>query len=427
MGLETLTATGIAREIREGRTSCEAVMKDCLARIAAREDTVGAFQFLDPDMALEKARAADRSGADGPLQGVPFAVKDIIDTADMPTGWGFAPYADRRPSKNARCVELFIEAGAIPIGKTVTTELAYFHPGKTANPHNPGHTPGGSSSGTAAAVADFMVPIGFGSQTAASVIRPASYCGVLGYKPTKGAISLQGVMDLAPSLDTLGLMARSVEDIALGRSALCGSPAQLSEAFAERAPRIGFMRGPHWLEGSEAMRETCQRAAQVLASNGAEVNPVPHPPPFADLTECQKSVMAFEIAQVRAHEYETYGETVSAHFRTLVETGRAISQDEYDQAQETAQQGMRVVDGLFAGIDVILAPAAPGEAPEGLGATGDPLYSRAWTLLQVPCISIPFGKGPKGLPLSVQLIGRYDGDDGMLAAAAWVKRCLDAV
>jgi amidase len=353
-------------------------------------------------------------------------IKDIIDTDDMPTGWGFAPYAENRPAKNARCVELFIQAGAIPVGKSVSTELAYFHPGKTANPHNTAHTPGGSSSGTAAAVADFMVPIGFGSQTAASVIRPASYCGIVGYKPTKGAFDLQGVMELAPSLDAIGLMARSVEDISLGRSVLCGSLAELSDAFADNPPRVCFMRGPHWLEGTEPMRENLQRAAQVLVGNGAEMKQVPHPPALADLTECQKTVMAFEIAQLRAHEYETYKQELGEPFRALVETGRAISQDEYDNAQEMAQRGLRVMDQLFEEIDIILTPAAPGEAPEGLHATGDPLFSRAWTLLQLPCISIPFGKGPKGLPLSVQLVGRHDADDKFLAAAQWIKRCLDA-
>lgn len=425
MGLEMLTATEIVRDIREGRTSCEAVMRDYLARIAERDDKLGAFQYIDPALAMEKARNADSVAPSGLLHGVPFAIKDIIDTADMPTGWGFAPFADNRPASNARCVELFIEAGAIPIGKSVSTELAYFGPGKTANPHNLAHTPGGSSSGSSAAVADFMAPIGFGSQTAASVIRPAAYCGILGYKPTKGAFSLQGVMDLAPSLDALGLMARSVEDIALARSALGVGKPEVSSRFAENPPRIGFMRGPHWLEGTEDMRENCQRAAQRLASKGAPVNPVPHPQILGDLTECQKIVMAFEIAQVRAHEYENFKDQLSAPFRTLVEAGQAISQDDYDRAQEIAQQGMRVINEFFADTDVILAPAAPGEAPEGLGSTGDPLFSRAWTLLQLPCITIPFGTGPKGLPLSVQLVGRYDSDDKLLAAAQWVMANLD--
>jgi len=416
-----LSATGIVAGIAEGSLTAEAVMRDCLARIEQREPEIGAFIHIDPQAARDAARRADARPDRGPLHGVPFAIKDIIDTVDQPTGWGSSIYEGHRPPRNASCVELMIRAGAIPIGKTVSTEFAYFQPGKTANPHNPAHTPGGSSSGSAAAVADFMAPLAFGSQTAASLIRPAAYCGILGYKPSHGAFDLQGVMGLAPNLDTLGLLAREVADLILCRSVLCGSPAEAAPHFAETAPRISLMRGPHWQDGSIEMRDTCQRALAFLAEAGAETGEISHPPAFTDLTDCQKTVMAFEAAHARLYEYQNHRNTISDTFAGLVETGLATSRHDYENARQTAALAGRVFDTLFSDIDVILAPAAPGEAPRGLGATGDPLFSRSWTLLQVPCLSIPFGKGPNNLPLSFQIIGRFDDDDRLLAAAKWIE------
>ena len=422
--LNNLSATEIAAGIARGDFSAEAVMRACLARIEAREPEVGAFIHLDPEKALAAARAADAGPAAGPLHGVPFAVKDIIDTADFPTGWGSPLYEGFQPPRNASCVELFLQAGAVPLGKTVTTEFAYFNPGKTANPRNPGHTPGGSSSGSAAAVADAMVPLAFGSQTAGSLIRPAAYCGILGYKPSLGAYDLQGVMGLSPSLDTLGLLARRVEDLTLAGAVLTREPAALGDDFAEEAPRIALMRGPHWWEGSLEMRDVCQRALEALAGQGAETGEQAHPEVFAELTECQKVIMAFETARARAFEFYRHRDGISDAFADLVEGGLAISRQTYDEARRITAQAVRAMDVLFTDIDVILAPAAPGEAPAGLGATGDPLFSRAWTLLGMPCISIPFGSGPQGLPLSVQLVGRRGADRRLLAAAQWVQQRL---
>ena len=421
MALETLTATEIVREIREGRASCEDVMRACLARIALREDEVGAFIFLDPEQALAKAKEADRAGQKGPMHGVPFVIKDIIDTDDMPTGWGFAPYDGRQSSRNAGCVAQLIEAGAIPLGKTVTTEMAYFQPGKTANPRNTTHTPGGSSSGTAAAVADFMAPIGFATQTAGSIIRPASFCGVVGYKPTLGAFDMSGIMPLSKNLDAVGLMARSVADIILGRSVLAGDGGTHKNQNVGQVPRIGLMREPHWQQASEAMRENCEQAAKSLASQGAEVRELPAPPVFAGLAEAQKKIMAYEIALSRSHEYETYYDVLSAHYRGLIEDGRAVSDDDYRHALELAQEGMRAAARIFEEVDVILTPAAPDEAPEGLASTGDPIFNRIWTLLQLPCVSLPYGVGPKDLPLSVQLVGCYKLDAQLLEFCTWIE------
>ncbi|HKJ61690.1 MAG TPA: amidase, partial [Hyphomicrobiales bacterium] len=276
-------------------------------------------------------------------------------------------------------------------------------------------------SGTAAAVADCMAPIGFATQTAGSIIRPASFCGVVGYKPTLDAFSMNGIMPLSESLDAVGLMARSVNDIILGRSVLVGEGAVQKGQVAGRAPRIGFMRGPHWQDASEAMRDNCEKAAELLAAQDAAVSDVTPPPVFAHLADAQKKIMAHEIARSRSHEYKTYYDVLSAHYRGLIEDGRAVSDADYTRAQELAKEGMHVVAQLFQSIDVILTPAAPGEAPEGLGATGDPIFNRIWTLLQLPCVSLPFGEGPHNLPLSAQLVSGRNTDAHLLEFCSWIE------
>jgi Asp-tRNA(Asn)/Glu-tRNA(Gln) amidotransferase A subunit family amidase len=413
--------TQLARLIRDGSVTAEAVMQSCIERIEQREHEVGAFTHYDAAAALTAARLADQSELKGVLHGVPFAIKDIIDTDQFPTAWGTSFYEAYQPTRNASCVEMFIRAGGIPFGKTVTTEFAYFKPGKTANPHNPGHTPGGSSSGSAAAVADNMLPFGFGSQTAASLIRPAAYCGVLGYKASHGSFDLQGVMSLSPSLDTLGFLAREVEDFELARSVLCGStPAEMP---GQDAPlRISLFRGPHWMDGSLEMRDVCQRAIDALKTAGAQTGELACPEVFKSLTEAQKTVMAYEVAHARIYEYSRYADQLSAQFKDLVESGLAVSRSDFENACITRDRAARILESLFVDTDVILTPAAPGEAPAGLDATGDPLFSRSWNLLQVPCVSIPYGKGPHGLPLSVQLVGRMGADDDLLAVAKWVDQ-----
>ncbi len=424
--LNRIGAAEIARRISAGQTTAEAVMQACLERIQAREPEIGAFTSIDMDAALEAARRADQDKPGGLLHGIPFGVKDIIDTEKFPTAWGTSFYQGHQPGRNASCVEMFLRAGAIPVGKTVTTEFAYFKPGKTANPHNLGHTPGGSSSGSAAAVADHMLPFAFGSQTAASLIRPAAYCGVAGYKASHGSFDLQGVMALSPSMDTLGFLAREIEDFELARSVLCGSrPLQLPN-FDERPPRISLFRGPHWQDGSIEMRDVCQRAMTQLKGAGALIGELACPDIFAELTQCQKTVMAYESAHARIFEYSRYREQISPAFIDLVESGLAVTREAYMSACATRDRAAYLLAGMFVDTDVILTPAAPGEAPAGLDATGDPLFSRSWNLLQVPCLSIPFGKGPNGLPLSVQLVGCMGTDDDLLATAKWVSQQLNS-
>lgn len=427
--LNQLSAAEAARAIASGAVSATALMHACLARIAARETAIGAFQSIDGDRALAAAAAADRAPPKGPLHGVPFAAKDLIDTLDFPTGWGSPIYADHRPPRDASCIQLFRDAGAILVGKTVTTEFAYFNPGRTANPANPAHTPGGSSSGSAAAVADFMVPLAFGSQTAGSLIRPAAYCGVVGYKPTHGAFDAAGVMGLATSLDTLGMLARSVEDMQLVRSVLCPNlpPAGHSTLTdPDWRPRIALMRGPNWWDGSLEMRDACQRALALLAELGASTGELATPPAFADLVAHQRTIMAYETARARIFEYRNHRSRISDAFAQLVEAGLATSHADYAAALDATARAQRVHDQQFLEFDLILAPAAPGEAPRGLGATGDPLFSRAWTLLHAPCLSLPFGKGLNGLPMAVQFVGRRHADAAFLEGCRWVEAAFAA-
>jgi len=410
-----MTATQIVADISSGKLTAEAVMVDHLARINARESVVNAFIDFDSERALELARAADQQSKKGILHGVPFAVKDIIDTLDLPTAWGSPIYAGFQAPRNASCVEMLLLAGAIPIGKTVTTEFAYFSPGPTRNPHNLEHTPGGSSSGSAAAVADGMAVFGLGSQTAASLTRPAAYCGVFGYKASCGSIDLQGVMGLATSLDSLGLLARSIDDLILSRAALCGTllPNDLPAHSAPKA--IALLKGPHWHEASRPMQDAIIEASEVLASVGVSVTDLECPPEFIQLSESHKVIMAFEVARARQFEFRKHPEKLSGAFYSLIETGLATSRADYEAALAARDAGEAVLAELFLTYDALMTPAAPSSAPAGVEATGDPLFSRLWTLMRVPTVTIPYGRDIANLPLAFQLVGGFSADQNLLA------------
>lgn len=422
--LNRLSATDIVRRIRHGETTCAAVMADHIRHINDREPQVGAFQYLDVKAAMDKARAADRVPAKGPLHGVPFLIKDIIDTADMPTGWGFEPYANRRPLNNAICVQRFIDAGAIAIGKTVTTEFAYFKPGKTANPHHLDHTPGGSSSGSAAAVADFMAPLALGSQTAASLIRPAAYCGTTAFRPTFGGFDLTGSMGLSPSMDTLGVIARDIRDLELARSVLIDSQTANQVETSPLPPQVFLMKGPHWHQGEPEMRATCLRAIELISAHGGMTKEVAAPSIFGQLSDAQITVMAYEVARTRHHEGEVYRDHISPQFSKLLDAGDAISLANYHAALHVRDEANSQLEKLLDHNQVLLVPSAPGAAPVGLDGTGDPLFSRMWNLLQVPCVAVPCRKSDTGLPLGFQLITRRGADAALLKVAAWVERIL---
>jgi Asp-tRNA(Asn)/Glu-tRNA(Gln) amidotransferase A subunit family amidase len=417
-----LSATEAARQIASGRLSSETLVRACLDRIAEREEIVGAWQVLDHDRALAEARARDRGSVAGPLHGIPFAAKDVIETSDLPTGYGSAIYRNYQPSRDAACLALVRAAGGILLGKTVSAEFAFFTPGKTANPHNPNHTPGGSSSGSAAAVADYMVPLAFGTQTAGSVIRPAAFCGVVGYKPTFGLISRAGVLSFAESHDTVGVFARTVQDVALITSVASSRPALREVRHVKQPVVVGLCRTPDWDKASDEARLVIMDVFKRLSAAGVRVSEVTMPVWFNDLGRAQATVMAFEAARSFAHERRSHGTEISPAFRALLEQGDRCSVRAYDEAMALARAGRRELQSGLERTDILLTLSAPGEAPEGLSSTGDPIFNRAWSLLKVPCIHIPTARGARGLPLGFQLIGRVGDDARVLSLAAWAER-----
>ena len=419
-----LTAREIAREIASGRLLSEEAVSACLDRIAAREPAVGAWHYLDREAALVAARQRDASAPIGPLHGVPIAVKDLIDTADLPTGYGSPIYQRHRPAADAACVAIARAAGAVVLGKTVTTEFACFTPGKTANPHNLAQTPGGSSSGSAAAVADRMTPLAFGTQTAGSIIRPASFCGVVGYKPSFGLIPRAGVKPLADSLDTVGTMARNVADAAFFAGVLSGRPALRHVAMPQAAPRFGFYRTPVWDEADESAAAALDRARTALERAGAWIGEIAVPAEHKGLTAAQASVMGFELAQALAYERLQCSAELSPRLAQLIDEGMTVGALEYEKARAEAAVARLQLEAFFGPCDAMLTPAAPGEAPPGLGYTGNPVFNRMWTLLGTPCVTVPAAWGASGLPTGVQLVGRTGDDARLMAAAMFLERAL---
>jgi Asp-tRNA(Asn)/Glu-tRNA(Gln) amidotransferase A subunit family amidase len=418
--LNRLSAAEAARRLSRREITAEALLRDCLARIDAREAEVRAWQHVARDEALLAARALDRGGVRGPLHGLPVGVKDVFDTHDMPTEYGSPIYAGHRPASDAAVVALTRRAGGVVLGKTVTTEFATFHPGPTRNPHNAAHTPGGSSSGSAAAVADDMAALAFGTQTAGSVIRPAAYCGIAGYKPTYNTLPRAGFKNDADSLDTVGVLARTVEDLALFVAALAGRP-ELNAAPA--APvRVGLCRTHQW---DRALPETAValEGAAARISRQARVVDVSLPQSFAGLLKAQVAVMWYEVAHNLADEFTRHPEKLSAALRERCEKGFAMPAAEYASAIALGRECRARLGEAFGDCDVLLAPSAPGEAPLGM-PTGDPVMNQVWTLLHVPCVTVPAGAGPKGLPVGVQIVGRIGDDARTLAAAQWIQGLL---
>jgi len=422
----SLSARTAAQDIAAGRLTSEALVAACLDRIAAREPTVGAWHYLDPEAALAAARQRDASPPSGPLHGIPIAVKDLIDTFDMPTGYGSVIYEGHRPAADAACVALARAAGAVVLGKTVTTEFACFTAGKTANPKNPAHTPGGSSSGSAAAVADGMAPLGFGTQTAGSVIRPAAFCGCIGYKPSFGTIPRAGVKMLCDSLDTIGVMARSVDDAAFFTGVLAERPALRNLAMPPAPPRIGIYRTPVWGEAEPSAVAAMDHARASLEKAGAWTAEIVVPAEHQGLTAAEETVMGFELVRSLAHERIRHSAELSPRLAQQLDQGMTVGAAEYDAAVAETAMARAKLDGFFGPCDAMLVPAAPGEAPQGLGYTGNPVFNRMWTLLGTPCITLPAIWGESGLPTGVQLVGRIGDDTRLLAAALFLEQALAA-
>jgi len=415
-----LSASEIAGAIAAGRTTCEAVVRDCVARIAARDGTVKAFVNFDPELALNQARALDRGPRRGPLHGIPVGLKDTIDTFDMPTEMGSPIYRGNRPRSDASCVALLRRAGAIVLGKTATCEFAGSAPPQTTNPHNAAHTPGGSSSGSAAAVADFMVPAALGTQTGGSVLRPSSFCGVFGYKPTYNTINEAGVWPAAASIDTIGWLTRSIDDCALLTAVLrMEEPKRLSATST--APCIGLWRTDLWDTTQEETKNALADAAARLGKCGATVRDVDMPAAFDGLHAIARSTIGFyERAACMAYFWDHRRDELSPQMRRYIENGHRISRADYVAGMRRLDECRMLLGPVFERFDVLLVPCVPGEAPKGLGATGDPSLQAIWTALHTPTMTLPTHRGPNNLPVGIQLVAqRYD-DDRLFACAAWI-------
>lgn len=432
-----LGAREAAWRIAEGALSSAELVAACLERIGAEEERVQAWAFLDRDKAMAEAEERDRrrrSGLPlGPLHGVPVGIKDIIDVKGMPTGNGSPIDAGRMPLEDATLTRRLRAAGAVILGKTVTTEFAYYHPGKTRNPHDTTRTPGGSSSGSAAAVASGMVPLAIGSQTNGSVIRPASFCGTVGFKPSFGAIPRTGVLTLSPTLDQVGIFARSLEDAALaetlmgpdGRDAEAGEgPGPLSAtASAEPpvVPSLAFVRTSAWNRAEDA---TTAAFAELVEALEDRIEEVELPEPFARGFGWHRAIMAAEMARNLRHYVERAPEQCSEKIRDLVAEGRGVPAPDYLAARDMAHVLRASLGALFDRFDAIVTPAVPGEAPEGLETTGDPIFCTLWSYLGLPALNLPLLAGPNGLPLGVQLVGAPGQDARLLRTARWLVRLL---
>jgi Asp-tRNA(Asn)/Glu-tRNA(Gln) amidotransferase A subunit family amidase len=415
-----LTAAQALAKLSSRELSAEAMARACLAHIAEREPVVHAFAHLDPEHVLAQARALDRGAVRGPLHGLPLGVKDVIDTYDAPTEYGSPIYRGHRPAADAGCVALARSLGALILGKTVSTEFATFPPGPTANPRNPAHTPGGSSSGSAAAVADCMLPLAFGTQTSGSVIRPAAFCGVVGYKPSFGTLPRNGVKLLADSLDTVGLFACNAEDAALLIFALTGR-AGLPIGHTVQAPRLAVCRTPQWPAAQPETVALFDDLPGRLVRAGAYVGKLELPASFAGLEAAQNTVWEYEMARNLADEYHRHAARIREPLRGQLAAGWKIPPERYDAAKALARDCRRQLADVFADYDALIVPSAPGEAPKGLEATGNPVFNRIWTMLHVPAVTVPYATGPNGLPLGVQVIGRVGDDARALACAHWLQ------
>ncbi|MDA9501226.1 glutamyl-tRNA amidotransferase [Bradyrhizobium sp. CCBAU 11357] len=436
MSLNALGLADAAAGIRDGRLSSVELVADCLERIDEVDGDIRAWAFLDRDHAMRQAEAADghrkQGKATGPLHGVPVGIKDIFDTGDMPTEFGSELWAGRTPRRDAAAVARLRAAGAVILGKTVTTEYAYYNPSKTRNPRDRNHTPGGSSSGSAAAVAALMVPGAIGSQTNGSVIRPAAFCGVVGFKPTHGLIPRSGALELSRTLDHVGVFGRSVEDVALLAEVLVGfdqedpdtrpvaCPPFTAVAASEPPlpPRFAFVHSPVWDQAEPVTRDAFAELVEVLGDASSEVELGPR---FAKAVDMHGIIMEVDMAHNLRRDYERGGDRLSTRLRQAIERGRTHLAMDYCNALSGIAPLNQALDHIFDEYDAILTPAAPGAAP-GIETTGNPIFCTLWTYLGVPAISLPLMSSETGLPLGVQLVGRRGNDARLLRTAHWLVR-----
>jgi Asp-tRNA(Asn)/Glu-tRNA(Gln) amidotransferase A subunit family amidase len=441
MSLAALGLCEAAADIRDGRITSAELVRDCLERIEQVDAEVEAWAFLDGEHALRQAQALDlhrqEGKALGALHGVPVAIKDVFDTGDMPTELGSPLWAGRTPRRDAVAVARLRAAGAVIMGKTVTTEYAYYHPGKTRNPHDPMRTPGGSSSGSAAAVAAHMTPAAIGSQTNGSVIRPAAFCGVVGFKPTHGLIPRGGALMLSRTLDHVGMFARSVADVALLAETLAGHdqddpdtrpvarPPFVAVAGSEPPlpPRFAFVRSPAWRHADPV---TGEAFAEMVEALGEQANEVELGTSFDEAIELHRAIMEVEMAHNLHRDYEQGRDQFSAPLRKIIERGRTRTAVDYTRAVAAIEPMNNALAAVFDEYDAILTPAAPGEAPRGLESTGNPVFCTLWTYLGTPAITLPLLRSEAGLPIGVQLVGRRGNDARLLRTARWLVDTLGA-
>ena len=432
----SLTATEAVEAIASGQLSSVDLVKSCLARIAETDGAIHAWAYLDPDAALAQASEADRirkAGlAMGPLHGVPVGLKDIIDTRDMPTQRGTPIFAGRQTDTDARIVEHLREAGAVIMGKTVTTELAFVHANETRNPHNPDHSPGGSSSGSAAAVAAQHVPLAIGTQTNGSVIRPASFCGTFGFKPTRGVISRTGILQTSVSLDQVGCFGRSLADVALLTDAISGADQRDPCSFTHARPNMGAGAvadapvPPHlaWFDlpfNDRLSDDARDGLGAVLDLLGSQVSRMTAADTLSNLVAVQARIHEYEICQHLAATFDAHWDDLSDTLKPIVTRGRQISKAEYEDALSVKASAEEFFANLFTEFDAIIAPAAAGEAPLFGQGTGDPIFCTLWTLAGLPCVTLPLLVGANDLPIGVQLIGPAEKDDRLLRTARWLQ------
>jgi Asp-tRNA(Asn)/Glu-tRNA(Gln) amidotransferase A subunit family amidase len=416
-----LRASTLVRLIEDSELTAEAVVRSCLERIVEREPVVRAWSHLAGEAALGHARELDQARRNSVLRGVPFGIKDIFDTCDMPTTYGSPIYVGWRPVNDASAAALPRAAGGILLGKTVTTEFANRQPGPTTNPHDPGFTPGGSSSGSAAAVADFMVPLAIGTQTGGSVIRPAAYCGVVGFKPSFGLFPPAGMRINTETLDTVGIMARSVGDIALFRAAMMAIP-YTPPTVPQSPPRLGLCRGPHWEEAQPEGRAVLEAAARRLGAAGAAISEIELPQACAEGDERQRVLGSFEGLRNHMPELYRHEALLSARLRDeKIALGRELTLEAFRHASRGAEAARAAAQAWASGFDAILTLPAAGEAPRGLDDTGSAVFNALWTQLYMPCLTLPAGHGPKGLPVGIQLVGRRHADEHLLHVALWAE------
>ena len=422
--LDTIDASEAAARLADGRATSRALVAACLARIAERDGEIGAWAHVEPAHALGQACMADAAGS-GPLRGIPVGIKDIFDTADLPTEYGSPIHAGHRPDRDSACVAALRRAGAVILGKATTTEFASPVPVGVRNPHDFSRSPGVSSSGSAAAVADFMVPVTLGSQTGGSMIMPAASCGVVGYKASLEGIDRGGLRHLRRSLDTIGIFARSVRDIALVRAAMTATPVVSLDA-APGAPNIAVCRAPNWEDAEPATVEAVDAAAAALRGAGAALAEIDLPPVFDAAEDAFRIVTAVEGGSALAWEIANHRDRLNHWIRDQVAIGEGASESDYDAACGTAAKCRAAMAEIFGRFDSVLTASAPGEASDDLTGIQKSSFNRVWTMMHGPCITIPAFVGPNGLPVGVQLVGPVGGDDRLIRLADWAWQAIEA-